>query len=122
MREILFRVWDQNEEIMLYSDEPSDQFIWFIEPNGIRIHELDGCSGGQDLRNFVVMQFTGLLDKNGKKIFEGDIVISKEKTVFVVEYWNEWASFAIVKNGHGYNLTDFDELKITGNIHDKEES
>jgi hypothetical protein len=123
-REILFKVWDKDEGRMLYSDEPSDQFVWFIEPNGIRIHELDGCGGGKDLKNFVVMQYIGRDDIHGKKMFEGD------RVRFVIReshYWSQGeikydnCSFYIDCFGFAcYTWLDYYDFEIIGNVHDTE--
>ena len=57
MREIKFRAWD-NQLKKMFED--------------IEYHGKYKCNEGEEI--FVVMQFTGLKDKNGKEIYEGDIV------------------------------------------------
>lgn len=61
MREIKFRAWDNYSKSMVY--------VGFSIPN-------DGWRKIEGDKNFdlELMQFTGLLDKNGKEIYEGDIV------------------------------------------------
>lgn len=71
-----------------------------------------------------VCQFTGLLDKNGNKIFEGDkIIFGDEKIIQVVEWRNGQVMAKQVGTvgsyiGLGYCKWE-EHAKITGNIHDK---
>ena len=72
-----------------------------------------------------VGEFTGLTDKNGKRIFEGDIVengYTKEK--FAVIYDKLYAAFAIrTANYVRYGLSKLNgtQSKVVGNIHDNPE-
>ena len=64
-------------------------------------------------------QYTGLLDRNGVKIFEGDIVRSELTGLSEEVYWlKEHSSFYW---GTGQSLIHYDELEVTGNIHDNPE-
>lgn len=88
------------------------------------------CTMCDDWYNFddvVLMQYTGLKDKNGKKIFEGDIVNCKffDRMVGdiagVINFIDCVWAVSDFKNKRLYQLIDVDNIEIIGNIHENPE-
>ena len=65
MRTIKFRLWSDSLKVM-YSPDNQIANLWSIPEADNGIIKVD--------KGDVLMQFTGLLDKNGKEIYEGDII------------------------------------------------
>jgi uncharacterized phage protein (TIGR01671 family) len=69
MRELKFRVWDKLGERFTTCDT-GFQCHYVLSLKG-EFHNLQDGSGGKE---YIVQQYTGLKDKNGKEIYEGDIL------------------------------------------------
>lgn len=74
MREIKFRAWDKENKRFGYLDHPFDN-NWYVTPTvfGNSLIAFPNNWKNKKKDNYILMQFTGLYDKNGKEIYEGDI-------------------------------------------------
>ena len=64
-----------------------------------------------------VGQFTGLTDKNGVKIFEGDIIRFEDDIGYVI-YNGDTASFLVDSPNRYISMDYSSEFEVIGNIHD----
>ena len=124
MRPIKFRAWDKAEGRM-YPIEQWANKSWVAIP--IQDDEDTWHLEQRELKDIELMQFTGLLDKNGKEIYEGDIVKADYQTdPFEVLYLNACFT-ARDRMGHFIGAIGLDHPKveatceIIGNIYENPE-
>jgi uncharacterized phage protein (TIGR01671 family) len=121
MREIKFRMFDTLEKQFMNDSRVLESKLWAL----------------QDNERFIYQQYTGLRDKNGKEIYEGDIVkwtrltfadcsrtvIEKSEDIVGEVYWAE-TMWAIGDRNRGYLLLPHfkhDVFEVIGNIYENPE-
>ncbi len=113
-----FRCWDKVKKV--FAD---DGFHLIGETIIFGMAPFQRCSV-EDLNNFEIQQWTRLKDKNGKDIYDGDILKSKDKAQYTVE-WLDWCAgfYPFNERNDTYRTSDIDDgdLTIIGNIFENPE-
>lgn len=127
-REIKFRAWDVQKKQMIMPDM-SEWTDLFIELDGgiyqAKEYGYERTILKDSVSNVPLMQFTGLTDKNGVEVYEGDVIEKQGKKYRV--YWKgSAASFAcrqLDTTGAVYHLNKKRTAisEIIGNIHQNPE-
>ena len=134
-REIKFRVWDVENKEMLKVQELDFEPTFYGGRIAIRPDKYNDYFDTEDM---ILMQYTGLHDKNGKEIYEGDIVLYKDWEMAyegggndsfinkgIVEYCEDNCCFNVTER-QTVDLADVlykdnEDLEVIGNIYDNPE-
>lgn len=113
-REIKFRAWDKLNKhmigvVILDMTTAGDTKVHYLRSSGYRLSDMKNFLFNVD--NVVLMQYTGLEDKNGKEIWEGDIT-----EMGVIEF--RVGGFMVGSSPLNWNSI---ELEIIGNIYENPE-
>lgn len=139
MREIKFRAWNKLKKIMVYEDEDNSSVYldgWCASDVQV-LNQTLNSKFVKDIYKF--MQYTGLKDKNGKEIYEGDILeipewlLQDNQDKCICIYAEEYQTSEIIgfglyiKDGYSgeYKILvpsdEWDEFEVIGNIYDNPE-
>ena len=124
MRTIKFRAW--SEECY---DEENDSYVFeMISADRLAISENNLLQDQlKQTEKFRLMQFTGLQDKNGKEIYEGDIIFNEEENINVmITWWQDAAAFYMFIGNEGVPFSWIIEknmcyCEVIGDIHENPE-
>lgn len=130
-KEIKFRLWSKIGKIFIETNNPNLEFV--INNNGY-LYSIENFYGEIYVlpqMDIEVLQFTGLQDRNGKEIYEGDILKynfpydGRLKHISPVTYLETQASFGL-KDIYGneiplYRITANNYFEVVGNIYENPE-
>ena len=116
MREIKFRAWDRGTREFV--DD-----VLIAAKHGFLYQNWNKCEFSGEDRDIVIMQYTGLKDKNGKEIYEGDVL---ETMWSPDDLTSRSGTGPVTYRGDGFyigllNLGMFCNTEIIGNIYENPE-
>ena len=127
MREILFRgkreengKWAEGYYLTVKNNYMGVEKSVIITPENAVINGNGDLGGMWIVIPETVGQYIGGVDKNGKMVFEGDIVKFKGE-FYVVKYIEKYNRFAGVKPKTIFAVFNFSNAEIVGNIYDNPE-
>jgi len=127
MREIKFRAYIKSEAEMVDVETIDWHDKYIISETGFNT---DPETGEEDIQfmfdDIELMQYTGLKDKNGKEIYEGDILKIKPNNSIAEVGWDEDGYYGVMIDGRCYAFGAGTDIKVRtseviGNIYENPE-
>lgn len=127
-----FRVWDKNHKVYFGGDYGVSYYLTDSEIDGdLYCRQCDGPFELSEDDDFIVEQCTGLKDKNGNLIYEGDIIGGVFQGLYI-DWCDECKQFCLknplgecmscLGDMHWCDLVEDDgKIEIVGNIHENKE-
>lgn len=121
MREIKFRAWDYVKGCMYYLGEDENVVFSFNSSGIIATDIREDEDEFAMLHHLWYMQYTGLKDKNGKEIYEGDILQDELDEAQAIVIFADGAFYAKWETG-GRNSVHMVGgcVEVVGNVHERE--
>lgn len=122
-REIKFRAWDKIEKEFIDFCKLTFNENWvFLEEEYQPNHFAEYSFHKDDIE---LLQFTGLKDKNGVEIYEGDFIECINEEIYTIEWHNNLCCFVGYMEDREYEMFDYvlkaKYIEVIGNIYEKKE-
>lgn len=118
MRELKFKAWDKILKYMVHSE-----YGYWVSFDGVAYKESDKKHNTPNieitkLRDVILLQYTGLKDKNGVEIYEGDVVKIETFNPQIYQVGFDRGGFCFYNEGDSYyhDVKYLDKCTVIGNI------
>lgn len=125
MKELKFRVWEEREKAY-------NTWSYVLDTIGNLFRNAYGALIGCDKKDYIVEQFTGFKDANGKEVYEGDVIRYKvlrddcstrhgykyREVIEVVEYDDELGEYLVGLYSPLGTIANHYEPEVIGNVHE----
>ena len=106
-----FRAWDRTGKVMIYSSPRMNPLYLTLSGDLV---EIDREGDEVPARNYELLEWTGLRDRNGKEIYEGDILRRYPRH----KYPHDWTVTYSIDEGFGLSKSAQSDYEVVGNIYE----